>query len=175
MDNQFKNVKTHARLSSKSMWYEWRMKLINELKKGLVGSSEGMEHDHLILKQQEELFGSVLPALLEQHECLERESQRLQTHAHELASCDQNELKEAREELHAVEEEIGAKRKMLEEMQQKLKKKEDGIEDVMECKEECLEQIKEAERIREECRGWSASEVGVLKCMFSRRGFKWIR
>ncbi|KAI9879596.1 MAG: hypothetical protein M1830_008046 [Pleopsidium flavum] len=162
MDNQFKNVKTHARLSSKSMWYEWRMKLLDELKKGLVESSKGMKHDHLILKQLEELLVPVLPAMLEQHESLGHKIQQLQTHAHELANCDQTELKDAREKLHAVEEEIEAKRNMVEEMQQKLKKKEDGIEDVLECKEECLEQIREAERVREECKGWSASEVGML-------------
>lgn len=165
MDNQFKNVKTHARLSSKSMWYEWRMKLIDELRKGLMGTSEDLQHDHLKLKKQEDLLESVLPALQKRHEFLTRESDQLQTHAQELANCDQDELKEAREKVRGVEEDIEAKRKMVEEMQRDLKKTETGIDDILECKEECLEQIKEAQRIREECRGWSASEVGALKCM----------
>jgi kinetochore protein Spc7/SPC105 len=29
----------------------------------------------------------------------------------------------------------------------------------------CLEEIREAEKIREECRGWSSSEISVLKGM----------
>ena len=167
MDNQFKNVKTHARLSSKAMWYEWRMKLLDELKKGLNSISEGMEQDDSALRRQQELLQSVLPALLAKHEALEQESQKLQTHAQELANCDQNELNDAREKLRATEDDIENKRGRVEEMILKLKEKEDSIEAVVESKEECLSHIKEAERIREEFRGWSASEVSLLKCPFS--------
>lgn len=167
MDNQFKNVKTHARLSSKAMWYEWRMKLLDELKKGLTVISKGMEQDDSTLQRQEELLQSVLPALLAKHEALGQESQRLQRHAQELANCDQNELNDARHKLQATEEEIATKGVMLDEMTRKLKEKEDGLEAVVESKEECLSHIKEAERIREEYRGWSASEVSLLKGPFS--------
>jgi kinetochore protein Spc7/SPC105 len=31
---------------------------------------------------------------------------------------------------------------------------------------ECVEEIKAAERVREECRGWSTTEVGELKGMY---------
>ena len=167
MDNQFKNVKTHARLSSKAMWYEWRMKLLDELKKGLNVISEGMGQDDLILQRQEELLMSVLPALLAKHEALQQESQKLQTHAQELANCDQNELNDARQKLHATEEEIATKRVMVEELTHRLKEKDDGIEAVIESKDECFSHIKEAERIREEYKGWSSSEVSQLKGSFS--------
>lgn len=166
MDNQFKNVKTHARLSSKAMWYEWRMKLLDELKKGLNAISEGMEQDDLTLRQQEDLLQSTLPALLAKHEALEQETQKLQAHAQELADCDQNELNDARQKLRATEDDIGSKRAMIEEMSRKLKEKEDGIEAVVESKEECVSHIKEAERVREEYRGWSVSEVSLLKGPF---------
>ncbi len=166
MDNQFKNVKTHARLSSKAMWYEWRMKLLDELKKGLSAISKGMQQDELTLLHQEELLQSVLPALLAKHEALQQETQKLQTHAHELANCDQNELNDARQKLRATEEDMESKRAMIEEMTRKLKEKEDGIEAVVESKEECVSHIKEAERVREECRGWSTSEVSLLKGPF---------
>ncbi len=168
MDNQFKNVKTHARLSSKAMWYEWRMKLLDELKKGLRVISKGMEDDELILQKQEGLLNSVLPALIDKHEKLEQENQQLQTRADELANCDQDELNEARTKLQAVEEEISAKKTRVEQMRRELQEKENGIETLSECKEECLAQIKEAERIREECRGWSAREVSSLKGMYNQ-------
>lgn len=167
MDNQFKNVKTHARLSSKAMWYEWRMKLLDELKKGLNSISEGMEQDDLTLRQQEDLLQSVLPALLAKHEALEQESQQLQRHAEELANCDQDELNDARQNLRATEDDIESKRAKIEDITRKLKEKEDGIEAVLESKEECRSHIKEAERVREEYRGWSANEVSILKGPFS--------
>src|SRR5580700_2650781 len=56
MDSQFKNVKTHARLLSKAMWYEWRMKLLDGLKVGLHKISEGMDADGEILHHQQELL-----------------------------------------------------------------------------------------------------------------------
>ena len=50
MDNQFKNVKTHARLLSKAMWYEWRMKLQDGLEAGLLRISEGLDADEQLLQ-----------------------------------------------------------------------------------------------------------------------------
>ena len=38
MDNQFKNMKTNARLLSKAGWHAWRAQLLGELKKGLEQS-----------------------------------------------------------------------------------------------------------------------------------------
>ena len=163
MDNQFKNVKTHARLLSKSMWYEWRMKLLDGLKEGLLRVGEGMAADAEILAEQEALIKPVLPALIAEHERLEKECQLLQAQADELASCDQEELKEAREKLKSTEEDIEAKTKMVEELQRQLQEKEECIANATERKQECLLEIKEAEKVREECRGWTAAEIAALK------------
>ena len=163
MDNQFKNVKTHARLLSKAMWYEWRMKLLDGLKEGLLRIGEGLAEDSEIMAQQEQLLDSVLPPLIEKHTSLEAEAQMLQAQADELASCDQEELKEAREKLVAVDEELEAKRRLVSELQEKLKIQEESIEQAAERKQECLEEIQEAERVREQYRGWSGSEVASLK------------
>ena len=166
MDNQFKNVKTRARLLSKEMWYEWRMKLLDGLKEGLLGVGEGMAHDAELLSQQEALVQPVLPALITEHERLETECQLLQAQADELASCDQEELKEAREKLVSTEEDIEAKRKIVEELQMQLQEKGEGIAKATERKQECLMEIKEAEKVREGCRGWTASEIAALKCTY---------
>ena len=48
-------------------------------------------------------------------------------------------------------------------MQDNLQNKNDTIEAGAELKTEFLEQIREAERVREECRGWSIKEVNALK------------
>ena len=163
MDNQFKNVKTHARLLSKAMWYEWRMKLLDGLKEGLVRIGDDMASDDALLARQEALLDPVVPDLVQKHDELEARSRRLQSHADELASCDQAELETARDQIVALDDEITQKRKQVEEMQAQLKETEERAESVEQRKVACRAEIKEAERVREECRGWSASEVVELK------------
>lgn len=163
MDNQFKNVKTHARLLSKAMWYEWRMKLLDGLKEGLVKIGEGMDEDDRSLTQQEQLLQPVLPSLIAEHDQLETKVQFAQAKADELADCDQDELKDARESLMSVERDLEAKVQLAEGLQDQLREREDGLEDVLARKQECLEEIKKAEKIRQDCRGWSTAEVAALQ------------
>ncbi|MCJ1391052.1 hypothetical protein MMC18_003913 [Xylographa bjoerkii] len=163
MDNQFKNVKTHARLLSKAMWYEWRMKLLDGLKDGLVRISQEMNNDADLLGQQEQILEEVVPTLIEEHERLMAEAQLLQAQADEMADCNQEELADARENLVYLDEELDVKRKAVAELQQQLTEQEKGIEDAIDRKQEYLGEIREAERVREESRGWSGSEVAVLK------------
>ena len=162
MDNQFKNVKTHARLLSKAMWYEWRMKLLDGLKEGLLKIGEDMGEDDKLLTQQEQMIQPVLPALVEEHERLEGQVSVAEAQAAELADCDQDELKEARDSLMSVERDLEAKRKLVQDLQSQLREREDGLADVVERKQECLSEIKEAEKIRSDCRGWSTTEVSAL-------------
>ena len=163
MDNQFKNVKTHARLLSKAMWYEWRMKLLDGLKEGLIKIGEDMEHDDQSLRQQEQIIQPVLPSLIGEHDQLESQVQVAQAQADELAECDQDELKYARETLDSVDQDLEAKGKLIKELQNQLREKEDGLENVMTQKQECINEIKEAENVQQDCRGWSSSEVAVLQ------------
>ncbi|KAL9602456.1 MAG: hypothetical protein Q9219_001881 [cf. Caloplaca sp. 3 TL-2023] len=163
MDNQFKNVKTHARLLSKAMWYEWRMKLLDGLKEGLVQISDGMDEDAASLSQQEQLLTPVLPKLIEENDRLQNERQILQAQADELASCDQDELREAREKLTNVDTDLQAKKDLLRMLQQDLQAKERDIQDATERRDEYHGEIKEAERVRQESRGWKMSEVTALQ------------
>lgn len=167
MDNQFKNVKTHARLLSKAMWYEWRMKLQDGLKEGLVKISQEMDDDDESLKRQMELLDSVLPGVLSRHETLSKEHANLQTYAEELAECDPEELQGARDELVGVEGDIEAKKKAIAELRSELQETESELEQVSAKKQECLDDIKGAEKIREECRGWSTTEINLHKGMFA--------
>ena len=166
MDNQFKNVKTHARLLSKAMWYEWRMKLLDGLKEGLLKMGEGMEDDDRLLIQQEQLIQPVLPPLIEEHERLEEQVSFAQAQATELANCDQHELKEARDSLRSIERDLEAKQRLVEDLQSQLREREDGLADVVERKQECINEIKEAEKISSDCRGWTLAEVSALQGMF---------
>lgn len=163
MDAQFKNVKTHARLLSKAMWYEWRTKLQEGLKEGLVKMMDGMTSDDKVLGKQQALLDTVVPDLVRRFEELEREHGDLELVARELADCDPGSLLAARSELVAVDGENEAKRKKIAELQLQLRETEESIEILKKQKQDCFDDIKESEKVREECRGWSSSEVAVLK------------
>jgi kinetochore protein Spc7/SPC105 len=171
MDNQFKNVKTHARLLSKAMWYEWRMKLQDGLKEGLVKIAEGMSSDDKLLTKQEELLSSVVPGLVQQLESLQEEHENLQAVARELAECDPAELEEARSQLASLDDDIDQKTKKIAVLRQQLDESETSIKDLTSRKQSCLDEIRASEKIREECRGWTSTEIMTLKCAFTREQY----
>lgn len=159
MDNQFKNVKTHARLLSKAMWYEWRMKLQDGLKEGLIKIAEGMDNDDQLLAKQQELLSSALPDMVKRLEALELEHADLEAVARELADCDPQDLEDARAELAAVDKSMEEKTRKLQQLRQELDESVQGLESLTQQKQQYLEEIREADKIREECRGWSAEEI----------------
>lgn len=166
MDNQLKNVKTHARLLSKGMWYEWRMTLLATLQDGLLKTSDGMKQDGKALDRQLSLLNSILPNLVVRAQQLERDEADLKSAAEELANCDQVELGEARQRLIAVDADIEAKKNMIADLQKQLQGKEAEITTAAERKQVCLGEIREAEKVREECRGWTSTEISQLKGTF---------
>ncbi|KAE8443290.1 hypothetical protein EG329_002006 [Mollisiaceae sp. DMI_Dod_QoI] len=163
MDNQLKNVKTHARLLSKGQWYEWRMTLLGTLKEGLFKTAEGMIQDEEILDQQQELLDTVLPQLIKRAERLQREEADLQSAADEIANCDQEELGSARQQLITLDADVETKKQLIADLRKQLQGKEAEIESGTERRQVWQEEIREAEKIREECRGWTSSEISVLK------------
>ncbi|RSM12194.1 hypothetical protein CDV31_006399 [Fusarium ambrosium] len=163
MDKQFMNVKNHARLLSKAMWYEWRMKLQDGLKEGLLRIDEGMEVDKESLDQQKSLLDSVLPAIMTRYQSLVEESSNLEEVARELADCDPADLEAAREELSDLDQDIELKKKRIADLREQFQASEVEVEDLVARKQKCLEDIKESEKIREECRGWTSTEVNSLK------------
>ncbi|KAI2622569.1 Spc7-domain-containing protein [Hypoxylon sp. NC1633] len=163
MDNQFKNVKTHARLLSKAMWYEWRMKLQDGLKEGLLKIEEGMAADDQLLHKEQELLDSILPKLIDKFECLQIEHDNLQSEAEEMAECDPEDLQAARAELTEVDADIQAKLQKIEQLRQQLGETETGISDLSQKKKECIADIEKAEKVREEYRGWTSNDVSFHK------------
>ncbi|KAH4072739.1 hypothetical protein HBH50_063570 [Parastagonospora nodorum] len=163
MDNQFKNLKTNARLEARGEWYTWRSTLLHDLKSGLLSTLDGFRRDEQKLSNQEQLLDTVLPPLVEKREMLSTECKQLQQRHDELNSCDREELEETRERLVATDAELEDKRQLLEQLQQELAEKDARIQAIKERKVECIEETKAAERVREECRGWSTSEVNDLK------------
>ncbi|KAK3496714.1 Spc7-domain-containing protein [Neurospora hispaniola] len=163
MDNQFKNVKSHARLLSKAMWYEWRMKLQEGLKEGLFKISEGMDKDDELLRKQQELLSSVLPSLTKRFGALERELENLEAVEKELEDCDPEDLEAARAELTELDKTIAEKSKKIEELRQQVEEHQTDVQSLADQKQQYLDDITAADKIREECRGWSLTEISSLK------------
>ncbi|KAG5984106.1 hypothetical protein E4U55_005980 [Claviceps digitariae] len=163
MDNQFKNVKTHARLLSKAMWYEWRSKLQEGLREGLVKIAEDMDTDDKVLQEQEDLLAAVLPGAIKQYEELEEESGNLEEAAKELADCDPAELEAARDDLTSLDEDIAEKRRLIAELRRGFESSVAEVENLTTKKRDLLQGIDDAEKVRQACRGWTCSEVASLK------------
>ncbi|KAM5456786.1 hypothetical protein MaudCBS49596_001027 [Microsporum audouinii] len=163
MDNQFRNVKAHARLLSKEMWYEWRMKLLEGLKQGLDRHVDEMKHDEILLSKKEKILARVVPGLVEKHAKLEIDSQNLQKVVEEIENCDQEELRDVRKKLLDVETELSGQKNKYEHARNRLDEKGSVLEKDQARKDELLQQIRDAENIKEECRGWDMKEVRILQ------------
>lgn len=163
MDSQFRNIKTHSRLVSKGMWYEWRMKLLDGLQDGLITIAEDMTSDADVLGKQQELLDNVVPELVQNYETLLQQEADLQTAAEEIANCNQEDLAEARECLVALDADIESKKALVQELRSQMEDNETRFSIATERKQTCLDEIREADKIREECRGWTGSEITALK------------
>ncbi|RMD41875.1 hypothetical protein DV735_g3238, partial [Chaetothyriales sp. CBS 134920] len=159
MDNQFRNGKTNARYQSKEGWYTWRTQLVEGLQNGLESIKQGMVKDLDTLDEQNKSISKIEPSLLKQQQSLRHEIESLQRILLELDSVDMNALRVAREDLRAAEEEKLRKTRMVEEARQQIKDKEEALSAAEELKLEMEEQIAEADRVRQEFRGWSAADA----------------
>ncbi|KAK5126576.1 hypothetical protein LTR85_009510 [Meristemomyces frigidus] len=163
LDTHMRDMKTYARLRSKEMWYGWRSQLLEDLMKALSGIGEGLLRDDEVLQHAEQILDQVLPGLVEQHDSLQEEAERLEQAASATSEEEKEELEQARERLAEVDGELDEKRRMLEELQQEEQEQERLASDLQENKAEFTAAIQEAERVREACRGVSLTEISSLK------------
>jgi kinetochore protein Spc7/SPC105 len=163
MDAQFKNLKTNARLQSKAGWHAWRSQLLSDLKSGLLQTGQELEQDGKLLEQMDLVLQEIIPTLSEQQLQLETEMHRLEERKRDSEEGTGDELNAARDQLLAAEKELLEKRALFENLQSQLRENESSIDDARSWKVETTAAIKEAERVSEEFRGWSANEVLVLK------------
>lgn len=163
MDNQFRNGKVNARLRSKEGWYRWRAELVEGLRGGLEAIREDLVGDEALLSEQERVLRETVPELERREEGLREEEERLRRRVEELESVDHEELKSARERLRHVDRKLVAKREVLDGLKEQMKDKDETMVAVEELKEEFVGQIAEAERVREECRGWDPRDVQSIR------------
>ena len=163
MDNQFKNMKTNARLLSKAMWYDWRSNLLDDLMQGLVKIKKDFDNDQIALTRCSQSIDENLPGLEVQYEQLKTECAHLQAHADALASADREEIEALRGKVVEREAEINEKKRKLAELQAEVQLKEEQVDLLVERKSTFTEEIKEAQRVIDDCRGLSSKELAELK------------
>jgi kinetochore protein Spc7/SPC105 len=163
IDAQLRDMKTHARMRSKEMWYGWRSQLLDELMHVLQGIAEGLLKDDEILQAREEILAQVLPQMTEKQASLQQDAQQLEAEASATSDEEKEELEAARARIISVEAELAEKRRILEELQYDVNEQEEIEENLRETKDEFTAAIKEAERVRESYRTISMDEINALK------------
>jgi len=163
MDNQFRNGKANARLQSREGWYTWRTQLVEGLKSGLEGIKNGMRQDVNELDRQQQTLDGVVPQLVTQQSDLDQELKSLQQNLAEIESVDHEALNASRNRLQSADEYNLQKSILLDTLQQQMRDKDEALAAAAELKSEMEDQIAEANRVRDECRGWPAADVMALK------------
>jgi hypothetical protein len=163
IDAQLRDMKTHARLRSKEMWYGWRSQLLDELMHVLQGIAEGLLKDDETLQAKEEIVGHVLPQMAEKQISLQQEAEQLQAEVNATSDEEKEELEAARARVSSVDTELEEKRRILEELQYDAQEQEEIEENLRETKDEFAAAIQEAERVRESYRTISMDEINALK------------
>lgn len=163
MDNQFRNGKANARLQSREGWYEWRGQLVEGLKCGLQGINQDMAADLGLLRQQQQVLDKVVPRLIEEHSELQDQETSLRRSLEEMDSVDREALTACRKQLQVADDHYSHRSALLESLQQEIKEKDDAVLAAAELKTEIQEQITEADRVREEYKGWRPADVLTMK------------
>lgn len=163
LDAQMRDIKTQARLRSKEMWYAWRSQLLEDLMKALQGIGEGLISDDEALSNAEHVLDQALPGLNEKFDALQQEAEGLERDAATTNDDEKEELEAAREKLQGVSGVLDERRAMLQHLQEQAKEQDEATNDLEEQKSEFAAAIKEAERVKDACRGVSISEIATLK------------
>ena len=159
LDKQFRNMKTNARLLTKAIWYQWRMRLLEGLQQSLKETTQGLNQDEEVLRKQHVTLEGSLNQAQQQRKRLEQEHAALRARASELAGCEPGDLEAARQRLSTVSQEIESQSHTLEQSLEASRDIEQAIAAAREAKNEAQASTKEAQRQREDYRLWSVAEV----------------
>ncbi|OAP61852.1 hypothetical protein AYL99_04055 [Fonsecaea erecta] len=163
MDNQFRNGKANARLQSKEGWYQWRAQLVEGLKNGLEGIDRGIQEDLQLLQKQQQMLDTVLPQMNRERTELEGQKASLQQSLEELDSVHHESLTNLRRDLQSADEYCLQRSALLNSLQEQMTEKEEALLAAAELKTEMEDQIAEADRVREENKGWPVADVLSLR------------
>ncbi|KAH0610235.1 uncharacterized protein H6S33_011762 [Morchella sextelata] len=159
MDTQFKNVKTHARFLARGIWYKWRRQLMEGVKTALESNLHDMKGDEAALAAAQEAAEATLPALKARFEAAARTAARMEEARRRIENDDKEQLTQAQEGLKTVTQRIEEVKLRLAQRSKELAEVNTHIEAKGARKAALQSAIDEAERVKEQNRGWSEDEV----------------
>ncbi|KAI5294955.1 hypothetical protein KEM52_002766 [Ascosphaera acerosa] len=163
MDNQFRNVKTNARLQSKAMWYEWRMKLLSGLQEGLNKHEQDLQHDENVIATKEASVNESLPQLLERHGKLEADVQAMRDRVKHLSSTNRDEMRVYHTKLMQTDGRLAHTTEELNKTQAQLDEMTEALSSAAEMKTELLRETRESERVLAARRACGLTEMRQLR------------
>lgn len=166
LDAQMRDMKTNARFQSKEMWYAWRSQLLDELMVGLQNIAEGLIKDDETLGRSEGMVDQVLPKLVERHDNLQQEAERLEESVNAVSEEELEELETVREQISETNMQLAEKKLLLESLQRQAQEQDSLAENLHVKNAEFTAATQEANRVREACRGVSLNEITALKGEF---------
>ncbi|RUS19868.1 Spc7 kinetochore protein-domain-containing protein [Endogone sp. FLAS-F59071] len=161
MEQRFKLIKTHSRLSAKENWYDWRDKLVTDMNELLKKNLAHLQRDKKYVNQFSEQLEEVIPEVENYHAELTKREE-------EIAKCDKEQLQSLEEAIEEQKEQLtifGKELQTLEAEEAELKAK---VAKTEEEKMEILAAIEKAHAICEEAKCVTKEDLDKARNEYSR-------
>ncbi|KTW31642.1 hypothetical protein T552_00280 [Pneumocystis carinii B80] len=165
MDGQFKLLKNYSRLYAKSVWYDWRDKLLLGLKEGLEKNLEGLKKDELIINESKPILNTYFPFIKQTYKSLKEKVKHMKAIKEEISQCDQKELKKVRSNLFKINEELQADMKHFEKLKKNIHEIDDKLHELSEKQIKLNQEIEEYKKVIEVNRCFEKGEIENIRKM----------
>ncbi|RUP45638.1 Spc7 kinetochore protein-domain-containing protein [Jimgerdemannia flammicorona] len=168
MEQRFKLIKTHSRLSAKENWYDWRDKLVTDVNEVLKKNLEHLQRDKKYVNQFSQQLEEVMPEVETYHTELKRRYLEAKAREEEIAKCDKEQLQGLEEAIEEQKEQLtifGKELQGLETHESELTAK---VEKMEEEKKEILATIEKANAICEESKCVTQEDLDKARSEYTR-------
>ncbi|QSL66954.1 hypothetical protein MERGE_001341 [Pneumocystis wakefieldiae] len=165
MDGQFKLLKNYSRLYAKSVWYDWRDKLLLGLKEGLEKNLEGLKKDELIINESKPILNTYFPVIKQTYESLKEKIKHMKAIKEEISQCDQKELRKVRSNLFKINEELQGDTEDFEKLKKSISEIDDKLHELSEKQTKLNQEIEEYKKVMEVNRCFKKGEIENIKKM----------
>lgn len=120
LKSQFQLIKELARQQAKKIWYDWRIKLMNNILNDLQVNFEVLEHDKLIIVNNIEILDSVYDQIKHQYSILKQELTSTIESQTEFKKIDVSQIKDFKNNLMNINQELNDYQQRISEKQKEL-------------------------------------------------------
>ncbi|EMR08647.1 hypothetical protein PNEG_03121 [Pneumocystis murina B123] len=165
MVGQFKLLKNYSRLYAKSVWYDWRDKLLLGLKEGLEKNLEGLKKDELIINESKPILNTCFPLIKQTYESLKEKIKHMKAIKEEISQCDQKELRKVRSSLFNINEELQGDTEDFEKLRKCISEIDDRLHELSEKQAKLNREIEEYKKVMKVNRCFEKGEIENIKKM----------